>query len=68
MLASRARAKLIVLSPRTLVEHLADDPRVLEESRLLKRYVEHFCLPANTITLGYNDGEDRLRHGTLRKR
>lgn len=68
VLASRARAKLIVLSPRTLVEHLADDPRVLEESRLLKRYVEHFCLPANTITLGYNDGEDRLRHGTLRKR
>ncbi len=37
-MASRARAKLIVFTTRSLVDHLADDVEVLEESRLLKNF------------------------------
>jgi DNA replication ATP-dependent helicase Dna2 len=46
VMASRARAKLIVLLSHTVVEHLSDDTEVLAQSLLLKRYAEQFCLPA----------------------
>jgi hypothetical protein len=46
VMASRARAKLVILVSKTLVEHLSDDADVLEESLLLKRYAEFFCQPA----------------------
>jgi hypothetical protein len=47
VLASRARAKLIVLVSRSVVEHLSDDAIVLVESLLLKQYAEQYCLPAS---------------------
>ena len=43
VVASRARAKLIVLISQDVVNHLAHDADVLSESRLLKVYAESFC-------------------------
>lgn len=69
VMASRARAKLIVLTTRTLVEHLADDADVLKESRLLKNFAESFCQHPRPMTLGYySDGIPILRPGILRTR
>ncbi len=53
VLASRARAKLIVLAPQSLIDHLPDDAQVLEESRLLKRFVESHCQRVGPIQLPY---------------
>lgn len=53
VLASRARAKLIVLASQSLIDHLPDDSQVLEESRLLKRFVESYCLPTGPLSLSY---------------
>ncbi len=52
VMASRARAKLIVLVSRQVVDHLASELEVLRESRLLKVYVENFCNQVRTATLG----------------
>lgn len=51
VMASRARAKLIVLATRSLIEHLSDDVEVLQESLLVKRFVEQFCQSQGAITL-----------------
>ncbi|PDV96709.1 bifunctional RecB family nuclease/DEAD/DEAH box helicase [Candidatus Chloroploca asiatica] len=67
VMASRARAKLIVLVTRSLVDHLADDGNVLQESRLLKNYAESFCQAPTSIVLGLRtNGMDTLRPGILR--
>jgi superfamily I DNA and/or RNA helicase len=69
VMASRARAKLVVLTTRSLVDHLADDSEVLEESRLLKNFAESFCKDPTPVTLGYRtEGSDVLRPGLLRTR
>jgi hypothetical protein len=56
VMASRARAKLIVLVSREVVDHLAGDINVLRESRLLKLYAESFCRAVRPMTLGYLEG------------
>ena len=53
VLASRARAKLIVFATRSLVDHLSNDTDVLQESRLLKRFVQSYCQKSQTLTLAY---------------
>ena len=69
VMASRARAKLIVLLTRTLLDHLADDAAVLAESRLLKNYAESFCQAPIAVTLGLNErGITVRRPGILRSR
>lgn len=69
VLASRARAKLIVLLTRSLLDHLADDGDVLQESRLLKNYAESFCQSPMPIVLGFREkGTDNLKPGILRTR
>lgn len=69
VMASRARAKLIVFVTRSLVDHLADDRDVLEESRLLKNYAEAYCQSPTIVELGYREnGTDILRPGILRVR
>jgi hypothetical protein len=69
VMASRARAKLIVLTTRSLIDHLANDADVLEESRLLKNYAECFCQDPADLLLGYRTAVgDVLRPGTLRTR
>ncbi len=62
VMASRARAKLIVFTTRSLVDHLSNDADVLEESRLLKNYAETFCKYPRPLTLGY------LANGSLVER
>lgn len=41
--ASRPKTKLVVLTPRTLVEHLSSDVKVLEGSAFLKQFVDRVC-------------------------
>ena len=69
VMASRARAKLIVLTTRSLVDYLSNDAEVLEESRLLKNFAESFCQRPQLLTLGYLDGGQLIeRAGVLRTR
>ena len=59
VMASRARAKLIVLVTRTLLDHLPRDSKVVQHSSLIKSFAESFCGDPREITV---DG----RNGTLR--
>jgi hypothetical protein len=60
VIASRARAKLVLLVSQEVIGHLARDAAVLRESRLLKAYAEIFCSNARPMNLGHVDG------GTMR--
>lgn len=53
VIASRARAKLVVLVSQEVIGHLAHDIVVLRESRLLKLYAEGFCNNSRPMSLGY---------------
>jgi len=55
VMASRARAKLIVLISRQVVDHLANEVNVMRQSRLLKAFVEMFCNNSRQMTLSYQD-------------
>lgn len=61
VIASRARAKLILLVSQEVISHLARDTDVLRESRLLKQYVEMFCDNSRPMTLGHVDGTTARR-------
>lgn len=52
VMASRARAKLIVLVSQEVVDHLSHDIDTMRGSRLLKSYVETFCDNSREMTLG----------------
>jgi DNA replication ATP-dependent helicase Dna2 len=60
VMASRARAKLITLVSRDVVDHLANDIEVVRASRLLKVYVDSFCNIGRAIALRYRDGAREL--------
>jgi hypothetical protein len=49
--ASRAQAKFIAIISRPLVDHLPRDRRALEESRLLKHFVDGFLARCERINL-----------------
>jgi hypothetical protein len=51
VIASRAKAKLIVLVSRRLVDHLPRERKVLEQSRLLKHYADGFLRRAEAVSL-----------------
>ena len=53
VMASRARAKLVVLVSRQVVDHLAKEVEVLRESRLLKVFAESFCNQGRPTAVGY---------------
>ena len=66
VMASRARAKLVVFLTESLIEHLSNDQDVLAESLLVKRFAEQTCASAGTVTL-YESGQARtcdLRRAT----
>jgi superfamily I DNA and/or RNA helicase len=67
VMASRARAKLIVLVTQEVVDHLAGDLDVLRESRLVKSYVESFCKASRPMTLGYLEAGAEKTMGGLFK-
>jgi hypothetical protein len=67
VMASRARAKLIVLVTQEIVDHLSSDLDTLHGSRLLKLFVESFCAQSRLMTLGYLDkGTPRLVQGMFK--
>ncbi len=70
VMASRARAKLVVLVSRQVVDHLSSDPEVLRGSALLKTFVETFCSSGRPMTLGYINGSagQQSRPGEFRWR
>jgi DNA replication ATP-dependent helicase Dna2 len=69
VMASRARAKLVVLVSREVVDHLSGDLDTLRGSRLLKTFVDSFCERARPMTLGVlEDGTPRPVFGSFRYR
>lgn len=69
VLASRARAKLIVLISQELVDHLSGELEILRASRLLKRYCQSFCRGSRRVALGWlANGQAHLVPGVLRAR
>jgi energy-coupling factor transporter ATP-binding protein EcfA2 len=69
VMASRARAKLIVLVTQEVVDHLSDDLITLRSSRLLKNYTKSFCRNYREMELGWVDGSsDRPVTGLFKYR
>ena len=70
VLTSRARAKLIVMVSRNVVEHLSNNVDVLHDSTLLKNFAGIFCRDRVPLELGFfdADGAIQLRRGTLAAR
>mgnify|MGYP003668455389 CR=1 FL=1 len=70
VMASRARAKLIVLVSRQVVDHLANEVTVMRQSRLLKAFVEMFCNQSRPMILAHHDENGALTQvpGTFRWR
>ena len=69
VIASRARAKLIVLVSQDVLSHLAHEIDVLRESRLLKVYAESFCQHSRTMTLEHLvNGTPKTVQGSFRWR
>jgi hypothetical protein len=69
VMSSRARAKLVMLVSREVVDHLSGDPEILRRSRLLKNYVDSFCGDAHPMTLGFvENGAEREVPGTHKHR
>ena len=68
VMASRARAKLIVFVSQEIVDHLSSDMEVLRQSALLKNYVEVFCDQGRPMETGFirDDGIQVLKSGELR--
>ncbi|NHA14599.1 bifunctional RecB family nuclease/DEAD/DEAH box helicase [Thioalkalivibrio sp. XN279] len=60
VIASRARAKFVVLVSEEVIGHLAHDIAVLRESRLLKYFAESFCGNVRPMSLGYHGSNGRV--------
>jgi superfamily I DNA and/or RNA helicase len=60
---SRARAKCIVLMPKSLAYHLPSDEKAAETSIALKSYLEEFCVQRKPITI--TSGQE-TRNGEVR--
>ena len=58
---SRARAKCIVLMPKSLAYHLPTDEKAAETSIALKSYLEEFCATPES-------GQRRIRRGEAKWR
>lgn len=55
VLATRAKAKLIVIASRELVSHISGDLQVIRSSELLKDFVDTFCSSSRPATLDWID-------------
>ena len=55
VLATRAKAKLIVIASRELVAHISGDLQVIRSSELLKDFVDTFCASSRPATLDWID-------------
>jgi hypothetical protein len=69
VMASRARAKLVLLVSEEVAKHLSSDLDTLRGSGLLKAFVDGFCHSARPMTLGHLDADRvRLVPGTFKHR
>jgi hypothetical protein len=68
VMASRARAKLLVFATRTVIDHLPGDLDTLRESRLLKSFADAYCNEETPMTLSYlpEEGPEEKRSGNFR--
>jgi hypothetical protein len=67
VLATRARAKLVVLLSEQVVHYMAGDIAVLRDSQLLKSYAETFCAQRRPMQLGVvESGQPRTVDGSFR--
>lgn len=66
VMASRPRAKLVVLVTQEVVNHLCAEIDALRDSRLLKIYADSFCARSRTMELPTSDGS--VRTGQFRYR
>ena len=57
VLATRAKAKLIVIASRELVAHISGDLQVIRSSELLKDFVDSFCSNSRPATLDWIDAD-----------
>ena len=55
VLATRAKAKLIVIASRELVSHISGDLQVIRSSELLKDFVDTFCASSRPARLDWID-------------
>ncbi|MFJ6167281.1 DEAD/DEAH box helicase [Micromonospora orduensis] len=55
VLATRSKAKLIVIASRELVAHISGDLEVIRSSELLKDFVDTFCTQNQRVMLGWSD-------------
>jgi superfamily I DNA and/or RNA helicase len=62
VIASRAKAKLIVIMSRRLVDHLPRDRQALEESRLLKHYATGFLRQSSALVIPGFDEPCELKY------
>jgi hypothetical protein len=54
---SRAKAKCIVLMPKSLAYHLPTDQKAAETAVAIKSYIEEFCANREPVKIAYgNDG------------
>jgi superfamily I DNA and/or RNA helicase len=60
---SRARAKCIVLMPKSLAYHLPSDEKAAETSIALKSYLEEFCIQRKAIIIA---SDQKNRNGEVR--
>ena len=57
VLATRARAKLIVMASREIIQHTSDDLETIRTSEMLKDFVDVFCSHELPIDLPSQDGD-----------
>ena len=53
VMASRARAKLVVLVTQEIVDHISTEIETMHHSKLLKVFVESYCNNSREIEIGY---------------
>ena len=68
VMASRAKAKLIVLISKNVLNHLSNDIEVLKDSALLKVFAQSFCGESVGVSIRYPSDNAGMRVGEIRRR
>lgn len=64
VMASRPRAKLIVLLSNEILDHLSNDGEILANSRAIKMFVGSFCRNPQLISLPWRDSNNSIQQCT----
>lgn len=69
VIASRARAKLVVLVSQEIIDHMGTELETLRDSRLLKAFPDTYCSNEVSMQLGYLQNQNTVYvDGTLKYR